>query len=245
MSTTTEVTSTSHVGAARTLTLLEAVAADSPEPSSVTALSTRLGMSKTVVHRLLQELVSAGFVAYDEGLRKYRLGPRALMVGMAAIRALDVPRVARPFLERLVEATGETATLSARQGWTRLYLDQVASPREIKMTVGIGTAHALYAGSSSKAILAFMDEQEVARYLDNTELRALTNETVTSRADLVAALTRIREVGYATSLGERQEGAASVAAPVFVTGTTPWGSVSVCGPRDRFSAVTTNGFAHS
>lgn len=226
----------SHAGAARTLAVLEAVAQNAPEPSTVTGLAESLGLSKTVVHRLLQELVGAGFLAYEAELRRYRLGPQSLMVGMAALRSLDVPEVARPFLERLVKETGETATLSVRQGWSRVYVDQVASPREIKMTVALGTAHPLHAGSSSKAILAWLEPDEIASYLDRAQLRALTDGTITTPEALTAELEQVRGAGFAMSLGERQEGAASVAAPVFVSGGTPWGSISVCGPRDRFSA---------
>ncbi|MGM9295215.1 IclR family transcriptional regulator domain-containing protein, partial [Campylobacter jejuni] len=67
-----------------------------------------------------------------------------------------------------------TATLSARQGWTRVYVDQVLSPREIRMAVPLGTHHALHAGSSSKAILAALPDQQVEEYLASSSLERVT-----------------------------------------------------------------------
>lgn len=224
-----------HSGVARALRVVELVARNSPESSGVSALARELGLSKTVVHRILQELVAASFLAYNATSRQYRLGATSLAVGMAALRALDVPRVARPFLEELVRDTGETATLSVRQGWTRVYLDQVPSPQEIRMTVSLGTTHALHAGSSSKAILAAMHDEEITEYLAHHDLPALTAATITSRDGLWRELARIRDQGYAVSLSERQPGASSVAAPVSTAGIRPWGSVSVCGSRDSFT----------
>lgn len=231
---TSKTTVSAHAGAARTLAVLEAVALNVPDSSTVTGLANSLDLPKTVVHRLLQELVGTGFLAYEESTRRYRLGSKCLTIGMAAIRSLDVPEVARPFLERLVRETGETATLSVRQGWTRVYVDQVPSPREIKMTVALGTAHPLYAGSSSKAILAWLEAAEIDRYLHDTQLTSLTRSTISTRKALEADLAQVRSDGFALSWGERQDGAASVAAPVFVTEGTPWGSISLCGPKDRF-----------
>ncbi|MGH3682556.1 MAG: IclR family transcriptional regulator domain-containing protein, partial [Natronosporangium sp.] len=40
--------------------------------------------------------------------------------------------------------------------------------------------------------------------------------------------------GYAVSIGERQPGAGSVAAPVRQADGSAFGSISLCGPADRF-----------
>jgi DNA-binding IclR family transcriptional regulator len=50
-------------------------------------------------------------------------------------------------------------------------------------------------------------------------------------------LAEIRERGYAVSFGERQEGAGSVAAPVFDREGAVAAVMSVCGPEERFRAA--------
>lgn len=209
---------------------------DSRQPSlGVTEIAQGLGLSKAVVHRILASLRGREFVALDEGSRRYALGPRALALGLAYLDRIDVRGLARPVLEQLSAATDETATCSVRAGHDRIYVDQVTPTRDIKMVVPIGAAFPLHAGGSSKAFLAFLPEAEQADYLSRP-LTALTDITVTDPARLRAELAEIRARGYAVSYGERQEGAASVAAPVLDHEGMPVAVISVCGPVERFRA---------
>ncbi|GAB3434697.1 IclR family transcriptional regulator [Actinophytocola sediminis] len=219
-------------GIARALQVVFAVA-ESPEPDvGVSELARTLGYSKTVVHRIVRTLVATGFFVVDERTRRYRLGPGAVSVGLAALARMEVPRIAQPHMERLVARTAETATLSARYGDQRMYLAQVLSPQEIRMAVPLGQLFPLHVGGSSKAILASLGAEELAAYLDRTLTGTLS---VTSREELEDELRRVRRRGYTVSRGERQVDAGSVAAPVFDASGRVYGSLSICGPVARIS----------
>lgn len=207
------------------------------EALGVSEISRRLGLSKAVVHRILSSLASRGLVVSDKGSRSYRLGPAAAALGARALAGLDLRRVALPVLRRLQRETGETTTLSELVGTARVYLDQVPSLKEIKMTVEIGRPFPLHAGASSKAILAFAPP-ELREHVLAGPLERLTPLTPTGRSELEAELARIRESGTAVSHGERQRGAGSVAAPVIGGDGYAVGSISVCGPVDRFDEET-------
>ena len=66
-----------------------------------------------------------------------------------------------PVLRELQAGTGETTTVSAYVPGGRVYLDQVESAQEIKMTVELGRRFPLHAGSSSTCILAFLPDAEM------------------------------------------------------------------------------------
>lgn len=100
------------------------------------------------------------------------------------------------------------------------------------MSVEMGRRFPLHAGSSGKSILAFLPTAELERILADP-LPALTPRTVTDSTALRAELERIRKLGYAVSVGERQPDAGSVAAPVFGFDDMVVGAISVCGPRFR------------
>ena len=227
---------TTKSGLLRAMLVLNFLADEAPETLGVSAIARALDLPKAVAHRILKEFVTGRFLTFDETSKQYSLGPRALRLGLAALRTLDIPEAARPYMEQLVEETGETSTLSMRQGWTRLYIDQVVSPREVRMTVSLGTQHALHAGSSSKSILAALPLEDVEDYLLHTELASITPSTIVSREALTIDLQEIRTRGYAISMGERQVAAGSVAAAIFDSVGNVWGSISLCGPRDRFDA---------
>lgn len=201
----------------------------------VTEIATELGLSKAAVHRILSSLRGRGFVDLQGETRRYALGPAALALGMAYLARLDVRALAAPELAALSATTAETATLSIRQGDKRVYVDQVLPAREIVMSVRLGVPNPLHAGGSSKAFLAYLPDEDVERYLAG-RLEPVTERTVVDPAQLRAEVARIRELGYAMSVGERQPGAASVAAPVLDHAGTPVAVISVCGPLERFEA---------
>jgi len=209
---------------------------DGPDSLGVTAIARSLDLSKAVVHRILQTLVDRRLLVSDPASRGYQLGPAAAALGARALRESPLRTVAIPFLRELQRATGETTTVSALVHGGRVYLDQVESTREIKMTVEVGRRFPLHAGSSSTCILAFLPPYEQDAVLAG-ELPALTERTVTDPDVLRKRLADIRDVGHAGSDGERQEGAGSVAAPVFGVDGAVIGAISVCGPAARVDAA--------
>lgn len=201
----------------------------------VSEIARGLDLSKTVVHRILTTLVAVDFLVVDPETRRYRLGPGAVIVGHAALEQINPYRVARPYLEKIAEATGETTTLSIRRAGQRVYIDQILSEREVRMSVQVGDASPLHAGSPAKAILAAIPKGEADEYLDHQDaLVRFTPQTIVDRVTLEADLETIRRLGYAVSYGERQADAFSVAAPILQAGGSVFGAISVCGPAQRF-----------
>ena len=199
----------------------------------VTEISNELGLSKAVVHRILNSLRVKGLVEADDETHRYSLGPAAVALGLTYLNQIDVRSIARPIIRDLSAKTNETATLSLRSGSERMYIDQVTPPREVKMEVILGHPYPLHAGSSSKVILAHLDPREIEEYLTH-DLLALTDATITDAARLRDDLAKIRADGYAVSYGERRSDAGSVAAAVLDHEQRPVASMSLCGPAERF-----------
>ena len=198
----------------RTADVLTFLAQAPPRPVGVTEIATGLGLSKAVVFRILASLHDRGYVEFDAGSRRYLLGPKCLALGTAYLERTDTRRSVHDALVTLSARSEETATMSLRTGWERMYVDQILPPDDIKMVVPIGRLFPLHAGASSKAFLAFLPEAERERFFaEHTRLPALTERTVVDERALRAELEEIRAAGFASSLGERQPGAASVAAP--------------------------------
>ncbi len=220
----------------RTADVLSLFARSTRPTLGVTEIAAELDLSKAVVSRILSSLRVRGFVELDEDTHRYALGPQGLMLGLAALGRIDTRQLAREKMAELSAATEETATLSVRTGWERVYVDQITPNRDIKMVVPIGRPQPLHAGASSKAFLAFMPPAEQDRFFAEADgLPALTPLTPTDPAALREELAGIRARGYAVSRGERQHGAGSVAAPVFGPDGQPRAVISVCGPVERFT----------
>lgn len=227
-------------GIERALDALSLFAESETASLGVTEIAQTLGLSKAVVHRILASFRAKGFVELDEDTRRYSLGSKILFLGLTYLDRIDILTVAREAMSSLSQQTGETATLSIRSGDTRVYVDQVTPTRDVKMQVSLGIAYPLHAGASSKAFLAFLPEHEIEQYLSADRLDKLTKATLVEPRKLRRELAAIRSAGYASSFGERMEGAGAVAAPVFGRDGNPAGVISVCGPIERFRDVADN-----
>src|SRR5690606_7589767 len=60
----------------------------------VSKLARELALSKAVVHRILQSLVSRDLISFNPANREYSLGPSATVLGARALRQLDLRTVA-------------------------------------------------------------------------------------------------------------------------------------------------------
>lgn len=220
----------------RALSVLNLFVETDEQSLGVTEIAKQLGLAKAVVYRTLSAFRSMGLLLVDDTTRRYSLGPQVLALGEAYLRHLDARTLTRDAMAELMSRTNETVTLSIRVGWNRVYIDQVAPDRDVKMLINIGRSYPLHAGASSKAVLAFIPESESNDYLRSQRLSKLTSTTITSVTALRAELANIRKVGFAFSLGERDESASSVAAPLFARDGTLFAVMSVCGPKERFTA---------
>lgn len=209
----------------------------------VSELARRLDLPKSVVHRTLTSLVRTGFLQQEEASGRYRLGPEAISLGLAALGRVDLVEIALSHMEVLRSRTGETVTLSVRVGSARVYVAQLVSPQDVKMTVEIGRRWPLYAGASGRAMLAMLPSAELEQHFASVELVPLTERTIVSADALRASLAEVRARGYAVSLGERDPWAGAVAAAVIAPRQGVLGAVSVCGPLPRFTEERVAAFA--
>lgn len=226
----------SILGVKRALDVLTLFGEDGKPTLGVTEIAERLSLSKAVVHRILTELRASGFVEIDPDTRRYFFGPQVLVLGLRYLDGLDARAVAHDAMVALAGETGETATFSVRTGFERVYIDQVTPDRDVKMVVQLGRRFPLHTGASSKAMLAWTPEAECEEYITQHELVALTPRSITDPGKLRQELVAIRKRGYATSLGERDSSAGSVAAPIFGYAGSLVGVISVSGPIERFRA---------
>lgn len=105
------------------------------------------------------------------------------------------------------------------------------------MTVQVASSFPLHAGASSKAFLAWLPQSDIDDYIAQSDLEAVTSSTIVTESALRTELAQIRNQGFAVSLGERQEGAGSIAAPLVDHTNMPVAVISVCGPLERFSST--------
>ncbi|MFH0297941.1 IclR family transcriptional regulator C-terminal domain-containing protein [Bradyrhizobium sp. 31Argb] len=88
------------------------------------------------------------------------------------------------------------------------------------------------AAATGKAIMAFQSKELIAEALSN-ELPKPTVNSHTSRKWIDQEFAKVRRMGYATCIGEIDEGLAALAVPVTLSDGTVLQSVGMTGPLER------------
>ncbi|GAC1308615.1 MAG: IclR family transcriptional regulator [Vulcanimicrobiaceae bacterium] len=218
----------------RTLDVLEALASRQGA-TGISELALLVGLHVSTVHRLLATLVDRGYVRQDPETSRYHLGSRVFTLASAADQHLDLRLVARPYLERMMRNSGETANLVTCNESEVVYLDQVASMHLVKMFTTPGMRAPLYCTGVGKVMLAHKDATFLEPILSGT-LRRYTSKTIVTRGALEHELATIRKNGYCVDNEEMEDGVRCLAVPIFDRRDRCVGAMSVSGPTTRMTA---------
>ena len=184
---------------------------------------------------MLATLTKRGYVTHSSNSGRYVLGYKVVEVANGLQHSLSRLRaVARPHLESIQRATGETTNLVVLDGDRVIYVDQVEGSRSVRMFTIVGAAALAHTTASGKAILAYgLPETVAALYADHDELEQLTPRTMTTVEALQGDLARIKRRGYAVDNEEHEEGVSCVAVPVFDHAGRACAAISVSAPTAR------------
>jgi DNA-binding IclR family transcriptional regulator len=200
----------------------------------VRELSGHLGYSPATVQRLLQTLKTHGFIDQDPDSRQYRLGTVYYRFLHTLQTANPLRQTLLPYLRKLQVSTRETVHLNVIDRLERLCIESLESTQHLKGSMVVGNRSPLYAGASSKCLLAFSTPLFIDAYLSQVDPVSLTSHTITNVLKLQTELMDIRRVGYASSLGERTEGLGSLSAPILDHNGAVVVAVSLAIPELRF-----------
>jgi DNA-binding IclR family transcriptional regulator len=197
-------------------------------------LSDATGLTRPSVIRMTNSLEAHGLLGRGDA-RRFRLGPRLVSLGAAAVSGASyieaLREIARPTLGQLSEGTGESSQLYVKMGDRRVCVASSESANELRTIVDVGAALPLTAGSAGKIFLAYATEAERERLL--RDIPPLTRSTVTDPERLERQVYYARRRGWAQSVEEREQGVASVSAPVIDSLGRLAAVVSVSGPVQR------------
>ena len=220
--------STRRIGAAeRAIALLDTLA--EAGELGTNEIARRTGMTPSTVSRQLGTLAASGLVERVAANGRYRLGLRIVHLANALLARLDVREVARPHLAALVEATGETATLSVPGDEDAITVDFVPGSHYVQPVSKLGRPSVGHATSAGKVMLAFS-----GRELPDEPLRAYTPRTITDRQALAREIAQVRDRGWARAVGEREPDLTALAAPIRSSRGELEAIVALQGPSSRF-----------
>lgn len=219
---------------ARALRVLEALG---EKPGlGATALSEQLGLTKSIVFRLLQTLEEDGYVQRDAERAIYSLGYKIALLGERVGREGALLQVARPVMDSLRDETGENVNLVVREGSVSVAIATREGLHSIRLFAEPGKRGPLHAGGASMLLLAYA-EPSIRDNVLAGELMRYSPHTITDAERLREVLLLIRANGYNVAINDLDDGAFSVAAPIQNTAGEIIAGISVAGASVRLDEV--------
>lgn len=191
----------------RGLDIIEAVA---EQTVPLADLARMIGLTRSTTHRLATALVDRGYLNLQPRAG-YQLGPKLLQLGFLAQQQMDLVHVARPHLEALAAATGDTVHLGVLEGDSALYLAKIPGRRRVEISSRVGDRHPLTSTGLGKALLLDEDPRRWESLFHHDQARG------SAKIDYMAWIRRMHgyaEHGHAFDLEENEDLIRCVAAPV-------------------------------
>ncbi len=180
----------------RLFSLLELIASKD-QLFTLQGLVETTGMAKPTLHRMLQQLESAGLLIRENNGRHYGVGAR--MRRMAESLLLnDTHHGARhSVLRSLVEELGESCNLTTLSGNEIVYLDRVETLEPLRFTLHPGSRVPAHCSASGKIIMSQLAPAQRRRLLEAAPLKKYTPNTITDVDQIEEELKQVRRDGYA------------------------------------------------
>lgn len=196
-------------------------------------IAARTGLLRMTAYRMVRTLEGADFLVRDPSTNTYHLGPAAISMAYVAEDRTEFVEHARPYLEELLERTGESVTLAVPVDGVPVCVAILDSARPFQREAAPGRIIGDLAAVHSKVFTAFAPPERRALVLAQKRRRH-TPRTVTDPELLEAELDRVVEDDVAYDEEGLYVGICSVGAPVRDQLGDVVAALSVVMPAGRF-----------
>jgi IclR family acetate operon transcriptional repressor len=197
---------------AKACTLLDLLT-EAKRPLSLGELTQSSGWAKSTVYGLLSSMRSCGLVEQEPDSGRYTLGVRLFEYGSAVSSTRNIIALSREPMERLVKATGESASLSMLDRGEALVLLHAEPDSAFHIVSETGAHLPAFCTAQGKVLLSALSDAAVRRIFE-AQFQQFTPHSVSSADALLKELETVRKTGFAIENGEFKIGVRGVAAPI-------------------------------
>lgn len=180
----------------RLFALLEVIASKD-QLFSLQRLTDETGLPKPTLHRMLQQLESAGLLQRGPDGRLYGTGARLRRLAEKLLLNSVHQGAQHAVLRQLVDEVGESCNLTALSGSEVVYLDRVETAAPLRFYLHPGSRVPAHCSASGKIFLAQMTPRQRQRLLGHAPLQAYTPKTIIDLGGLEAEIRDIKRQGFA------------------------------------------------
>lgn len=213
----------------RALSILQCFNDESPT-LRVSDISARLGLTASLVSRLLQTLEHEGFVEKNDDTGFYRLGKSVIALASVALNHNRLSVEALTEMQAVAAEYGLGVNLSVLDGDSIFYLANIDGRQAPRAYTLVGRRNPLHATGMGKVLLAYLPPDERKTLLSRQPLLRYTARTMTDQTQLEQELEQVRTQGWATEVEELALGRGCIASPIRDQMGKVIAAISISGP---------------
>jgi len=205
--------------------------------TGISELSVRLAMPKATVYRFLQTMKTLGYVRQEVDSERYGLAMKVFELGAKALQYPDLVEIAKPHMQSLSEATGETVHLGMLIDSEIIYVHKVDSRHMLGMYSRVGRRAPLHCTAIGKVLLAWESPARRDSILKGCDFKRFREKTITSRAEFDVELERTLAQGFGQDREEFDDHIRCAAIPIFDRLSQVVAGLSVSFPTFRYDVA--------
>jgi DNA-binding IclR family transcriptional regulator len=198
-------------------------------------LSRKVGLHTSTTFHLVKTMLLLGYLRQLPDDKTYRIGSPLFQLAASALDEVEMATLARPVLEDLSVATGETSHFAVRSGDDVVVLARTMGTGPFQLADRVGAVRPAHCTALGKILLAALNESQLGPYLARRPPVALTSKTITDHELLAREIAAVRKSGIAYDDGEYNAEARCVAVPVRDFAGDVRGAIGISGAVWRLS----------
>lgn len=202
--------------------------------ATLQTLAADVELHNSTVHNHLSTLREHEYVVKEGDT--YRLSLKFLNVGGVLRNDEPLYEAAKPNVDQLAADTGELATLATHERGLAVVFHRAKGESAVDIDTHVGSQVTLHNSALGKAILAHLPDERIEAIIDHRGLPAITENTITDRAELSAELDQIEERGHAFDDEENWRGLRCIGAPILTEAGAVAGAISLSVPKNRIDS---------
>ena len=182
---------------------------------SLSEISRCLGINKTSVFRFVNTLCEHGYLQKDAKARgAYSLGIRTIPLAHSFLQKADIVRSIKPYVDEVHKQYDLHIDVGLIQN-NNIYLVYRRESKDTLAFLHFTTAGDLHNLATGKAAMAFMDDAQLAGFLDRPDLQPEHDRSTIDRRAIQQELQETRTRGYSLNRETFLPGLIAIGAPIF------------------------------
>ena len=195
----------------------------------------RTGLNKSAAQRFTHTLYRLGYLKRDPSSRRYSLTQKVLKSANSFLSVDALVNRAMPNIIDLRRQLNMRVGMGCLHGYSAMYLIPLQSNRAAFRTAHPGFEVPVYCTSTGRALLAFRDNHEARKIIENCNRQKHTPFTITDVDSIMSEIGKVQQNGYCITDQELITADINIAAPIFDSRGNAIATVTASGSKSSWT----------